>query len=98
MSRFEHVFQYILHRHHQQSNSNLVADTLCLSLHFHALSACLPAWSVPPRPTIYHSAANSSLAAWGRKEIVLAEHEMPGLMYLREKFGKTQPLKGARGK
>ncbi|GAA5972580.1 hypothetical protein JCM11641_001909 [Rhodosporidiobolus odoratus] len=40
--------------------------------------------------------ADISLAAWGRKEIVLAEHEMPGLMYLREKYGPSQPLKGAR--
>ncbi|GAA5898868.1 adenosylhomocysteinase [Sporobolomyces salmoneus] len=40
--------------------------------------------------------ADISLAAWGRKEIVLAEHEMPGLMYLREKYGPGQPLKGAR--
>lgn len=37
-----------------------------------------------------------SLAAWGRKEIMLAEAEMPGLMALREEFGPTQPLKGAR--
>jgi adenosylhomocysteinase len=37
-----------------------------------------------------------SLAEWGRKEISLAEHEMPGLMALREEFGKSQPLKGAR--
>ena len=37
-----------------------------------------------------------SLAAWGRKEIMLAEAEMPGLMSLREEFGATQPLKGAR--
>ncbi len=37
-----------------------------------------------------------SLAAWGRKEIELAEAEMPGLMSLREEFGKEQPLKGAR--
>ena len=37
-----------------------------------------------------------SLADWGRKEIVLAEKEMPGLMALREKYGKTKPLKGAR--
>ncbi len=36
------------------------------------------------------------LAEWGRKEIRLAEAEMPGLMALREQFGKTQPLKGAR--
>jgi len=37
-----------------------------------------------------------SLAAWGRKEITLAEAEMPGLMALREEYGKEQPLKGAR--
>jgi len=36
------------------------------------------------------------LAAWGRKEIELAENEMPGLMALREKFGKDKPLAGAR--
>lgn len=37
-----------------------------------------------------------SLAAWGRKEIELAEAEMPGLMALREEYGASQPLKGAR--
>ena len=37
-----------------------------------------------------------SLAAWGRKEIKLAEAEMPGLMSLRTEFGASQPLKGAR--
>lgn len=37
-----------------------------------------------------------SLAEWGRKEIGLAEAEMPGLMALREEFGAAQPLKGAR--
>ena len=37
-----------------------------------------------------------SLAAWGRKEIKLAEAEMPGLMALRAEYGATQPLKGAR--
>lgn len=37
-----------------------------------------------------------SLADWGRKEIELAEIEMPGLMALREEFGKEQPLAGAR--
>ncbi|KTC98893.1 adenosylhomocysteinase [Legionella erythra] len=40
--------------------------------------------------------ADLSLAAWGRKEIAIAETEMPGLMALRQEFGKTQPLKGAR--
>jgi adenosylhomocysteinase len=37
-----------------------------------------------------------ALADWGRKEIKLAEAEMPGLMALREEFGQTKPLKGAR--
>ncbi len=37
-----------------------------------------------------------SLAEWGRKEILLAEKEMPGLMALRKEFAKEQPLKGAR--
>jgi len=37
-----------------------------------------------------------SLAEWGRKEIVLAEKEMPGLMSLRQEFGKKKPLAGAR--
>ncbi|MDA7836837.1 adenosylhomocysteinase [Salibacteraceae bacterium] len=37
-----------------------------------------------------------SLADWGRKEITLAEAEMPGLMSLREEYGKDKPLKGAR--
>src|SRR3954469_22316087 len=36
------------------------------------------------------------LAAWGRKEIAIAETEMPGLMALRAEYGKGQPLKGAR--
>ncbi|MEM9921146.1 MAG: adenosylhomocysteinase [Bacteroidota bacterium] len=37
-----------------------------------------------------------SMAAWGRREIELAEAEMPGLMALREEFGASKPLKGAR--
>jgi adenosylhomocysteinase len=37
-----------------------------------------------------------SLAQWGRKEVILAEAEMPGLMSLRKEFGKIKPLKGAR--
>jgi adenosylhomocysteinase len=40
--------------------------------------------------------ADLSLAAFGRKEIQLAEHEMPGLMALRREFGEAQPLRGAR--
>jgi adenosylhomocysteinase len=40
--------------------------------------------------------ADASLAGWGRKEIRIAETEMPGLMAIRDEFAKAQPLKGAR--
>ncbi len=40
--------------------------------------------------------ADQSLAEWGRKEVKIAETEMPGLMAIREEFTKAQPLKGAR--
>jgi len=40
--------------------------------------------------------ADLGLAPWGRKEIAIAETEMPGLMAIREEFAKTKPLKGAR--
>ncbi|WP_019881118.1 MULTISPECIES: adenosylhomocysteinase [unclassified Methylophilus] len=40
--------------------------------------------------------ADMSLAAWGRKEIAIAETEMPGLMAIREEYAAQQPLKGAR--
>ena len=43
-----------------------------------------------------YKVADLSLADWGRKEIRIAEHEMPGLMALRAEYGDTQPLKGAR--
>jgi len=43
-----------------------------------------------------YKVADISLAAWGRKDIGLSENEMPGLMNLRAKYGKEQPLKGAR--
>lgn len=43
-----------------------------------------------------YKVADISLASWGRKEIAIAETEMPGLMALRNEFGAAQPLKGAR--
>ena len=43
-----------------------------------------------------YKVADMSLADWGRKEIAIAETEMPGLMALREKYGKDKPLSGAR--
>lgn len=47
-------------------------------------------------PYIPNKVKDITLADWGRKEINLAESEMPGLMALREEYGKEQPLKGAR--
>ena len=46
--------------------------------------------------SLKNKVADISLAAWGRKEIMLAEAEMPGLMSLREEFGNSKPLAGAR--
>lgn len=43
-----------------------------------------------------YKVADLSLSAWGRKEIMLAENEMPGLMALRKKYGSSKPLAGAR--
>ncbi|CEN62250.1 Adenosylhomocysteinase [Aspergillus pseudodeflectus] len=47
-------------------------------------------------PALKYKVADISLAAFGRREIELAEIEMPGLMAIREKYGAAQPLKGAR--
>lgn len=47
-------------------------------------------------PFVAYKVKDINLAAWGRKEIELAEAEMPGLMALRAEYGATQPLKGAR--
>lgn len=46
--------------------------------------------------TVKYKVKDMSLAAWGRKEIKLAEDEMPGLMSLRKEFGASKPLAGAR--
>ena len=46
--------------------------------------------------TLPYKVADMSLAEFGRKEIEIAEHEMPGLMALRAKYADKQPLKGAR--
>ncbi|MEE8313351.1 MAG: adenosylhomocysteinase, partial [Myxococcota bacterium] len=43
-----------------------------------------------------YKVADLGLAEWGRKEIRLAEHEMPGLMALRERYATRNPLSGAR--
>ena len=55
-----------------------------------------PAKKAPAKKQGDFKVADMSLADWGRKEIRIAETEMPGLMALREEFGKKKPLKGAR--
>ena len=49
----------------------------------------------PAAFTDYH-VADIALAPWGRREIAIAETEMPGLMAIREEYAARQPLKGAR--
>ncbi len=51
---------------------------------------------VQPAQAADYVIADIGLAAWGRKELNIAETEMPGLMAIREEFAKAQPLKGAR--
>jgi len=48
------------------------------------------------KPTSDYLVKDITLADWGRKEITVAEHEMPGLMSVRRKFGKDKPLSGVR--
>jgi adenosylhomocysteinase len=52
--------------------------------------------SVVEAKKLPYKVADMSLADWGRKEIMLAENEMPGLMALRRKYGKSKPLAGSR--
>src|SRR5579863_3591473 len=59
-------------------------------------SALLRATGDPMPDFTDYKVADIALADWGRKEIAIAETEMPGLMALRDEFGTSQPLKGAR--
>jgi adenosylhomocysteinase len=52
--------------------------------------------AVPTQDAGTYHVADTGLADWGRKEIQIAETEMPGLMSLRQEYGERQPLKGAR--
>ena len=55
-----------------------------------------PRTSLKSKSTHDYKIADIKLADWGRKEILIAETEMPGLMAIREEFAPVQPLKGAR--
>jgi adenosylhomocysteinase len=52
--------------------------------------------TLKPAESHDYKVADLALADWGRKEIAIAETEMPGLMAIREEYARTQPLKGAR--
>ena len=75
-------------------------------LHLHNNHSSLTEHSVSVTTSLYstlltmakvpYKVADISLADWGRKELTLAENEMPGLMNLRQKYGPSKPLKGAR--
>src|SRR5213080_815852 len=52
--------------------------------------------SLKPKSTHDYKIADIKLAGWGRKEILIAETEMPGLMAIREEYAGSQPLRGAR--
>src|SRR5438552_15149499 len=58
--------------------------------------ASKPAKTAPAAKELEFKVRDLSLAEWGRKEIMLAEQEMPGLMALRAEYGSRQPLKGLR--
>src|SRR6266404_3551398 len=69
-------------------------DDIKISLYL-TVPASSPRRSGMPAFTDY-KVADISLADWGRREIAIAETEMPGLMALREEFGAAKPLEGAR--
>ncbi len=60
------------------------------------MTAVKPATARSPRPSLEYAVKDLGLAEWGRKEIRLAEHEMPGLMAVRRRWAAERPLAGAR--
>lgn len=59
-------------------------------------SACFTVSNIRFESIVSPCAADISLAEWGRKAIDIAENEMPGLMKMKELYGQSKPLKGAR--
>ena len=70
-------------------------DYLC-SFDKHPPNGEIKKYNIMYNNDLKYKVADMGLAAWGRKEIEVSEKEMPGLMALREKYGKEQPLKGVR--
>merc|ERR1712098_449652 len=74
------------------SSFTAVKRGLC-SFRFSSLNSSIYSVKMAKVP---YKVADISLADWGRKELTLAENEMPGLMHLRAVYGPQKPLKGAR--
>ena len=70
-------------------------DYLC-SFDKHPPNGEIKKYNIMYNNDLKYKVADMGLAAWGHKEIEVSEKEMPGLMALREKYGKEQPLKGVR--
>ena len=70
-------------------------DYLC-SFDKHPPNGEIKKYNIMYNNDLKYKVADMGLSAWGRKEIEVSEKEMPGLMALREKYGKEQPLKGVR--
>ena len=77
------------------TNGKVHANSLATKISGMALPARVASGTIAYKPLEY-AVANTDLAVWGRKEIRLAEAEMPGLMALREEYKGKKPLKGAR--
>ena len=60
------------------------------------MATTLPQTAAPTSGTADYKVADMTLADWGRKEITIAEHEMPGLMSIRRKYAPAKPLAGVR--
>merc|ERR1712088_1031664 len=73
------------------SSSRKLQITFCFEFKFSKLRKIVNMSSKPA-----YRVADMALAEFGRKELTLAENEMPGLMHLRKKYGPSKPLKGAR--
>jgi adenosylhomocysteinase len=71
-------------------------STFCLMFCLYLCKLIIENMSQTLTSTMNYKVKDMSLAEWGRKEILLAEAEMPGLMSLRSEFGASKPLQGAR--
>jgi adenosylhomocysteinase len=71
-------------------------STFCLMFCLYLCKLIIEKMSQTLTSTMNYKVKDMSLAEWGRKEILLAEAEMPGLMSLRAEFGASKPLQGAR--